>query len=220
MILTIILLSLAGIMTAVMDRHSTAGEFYLSVFRSFRSKWWGPRTHTWRNKHNSPLPFSSSILVFLTDSWHFFKEIQLLCIYIALALNLSLVNYLPIGSFEAVNDYPLVRLLLDVLLYKAIMAGSFHIFYTNLLSMNFWKRLQNYMYEMNFGKAVIVVLPLFFFWIGAAEALNLLDPRYSSTDGDTTFLGDIIMSITFLVTLGALAWMNFRKKKEGGQEND
>jgi len=75
------------------------------------------------------------------------------------------------------------------------------------------------MYEMNFFKAIIVVLPLFFFWIGAAELINRLDPRYSSTDADTTFLGDIVMSIVFFITLGVLAWLDFRKKNKGGNSD-
>ena len=78
--------------------------------------------------------------------------------------------------------------------------------------MNFWKKAQSYLYEMNFFKAVIIVIPLFFLWILGAELLNTLDPRYTSTDADTTFIGDIIMSIVFFVTIGALAWKNFRKK--------
>lgn len=218
-LLTIICLALAGVMMAFMDRCSTAGEFFMSILGKYQSWWLGPKTITWRNKHESKLPFSTSILVFLTDSWHFFKEMALFFIQLAFALNISIIQSLAVNSLEAAISYPLVRVLMDVLLYKVIMTGSFHIFYTNILSMNFWKNLKNFMYEMNFWKAIIVVLPLFFFWIGAAELINRLDPRYSSTDADTTFLGDILMSIVFFITLGVLAWIDFRKKNKGGNSD-
>lgn len=219
MIATIILLALAGIMTAFMDRTSTAGEFNQSIFRKCRGTWFGPRIYTWKNKYASRLPFSTTILVFLTDSWHFFKELQLLCIYIAIALNISLIDYLQVSELEALTSYPLGRMLIDVLLYKAILAGSFYIFYANILTMNFWQKLKEFMYEMNFLKGVIIVLPFFLLWIGMAELINLLDPRYSPTDDDTTFIGDIIMSVALVVTFFALAWKNFRKSKAKGKDN-
>ena len=49
--------------------------------------WWYCKLHTPKAKER--FPFSSTILVFLTDAWHFFNWIQYRCFHLALALLIS-----------------------------------------------------------------------------------------------------------------------------------
>lgn len=219
--ITITLVLLAGIFGAIQDRLSTAGEFSLSILKRLESSWMGPKVSTWTNKYkqNTPIlgsrfPGSTGPLVFITDAWHFFKACQLLCLHTALALSMPLVIHL-----EAIcSIHPLLHLPIDVLLYKVLMGSSFHLFYANILSMNFWKNLRAWMYEMNFLKAILILIPVFLLLVLGTEGLNRLDPRFDPADSQTTFLGDYVLVTAYILTGLILAWKNFRKK--GGHQND
>lgn len=86
-------------------------RYSVSVFKGLNPLWWDPMK-SWKNKWKSPLqpptkkwyyfgflpeneekfPFSSTILVFLTDAWHLAKFLMLIFI------SLSIVLYNPIIS--------------------------------------------------------------------------------------------------------------------------
>lgn len=218
---TITLILLAGILGAMQDRLSTLGEFSLSILKSLENRWLGPKQITWTNKYrkNNPLlggrfPGATGPLVFFTDGWHFFKTCQLLCFSTAIALNAPLVIHFQAGF----PIHPLLQFPVDVLLYKALMGSSFHFFYSYILSMNFWKNLRAWMYEMNFLKAILILIPVFVLLVLGTESLNRLDPRFDPADHSTTFLGDYVLVTGYLATGLILAWHNFRKK--GGHQND
>lgn len=224
---TIILCSLFGMLYAAQDRLSTNGEFQLSIFKKIETRWWGPKVFTWINKYkdNTPalgprFPGAKTWLVVLTDGWHFIKGWKLLCFYLALALNAPLYPHLIIYIDPALLViHPFWRFSIDVLLYKIIISGTFHIFYQNIFSMKFWQNIQVWMWKMNFFKAIAILLPVFFLLVGGTELLNRLDPRFDPA-GDIMYFGDYCLVVGYFGTGFILAWKNFRKKaKEGGQDH-
>ena len=86
-LITFGLVFLAGMAKAVMDASSE---------NRFGNKWMN-KGESWPNKYDFnilgikiPKRISSTILVFLTDGWHFFQEIFLRLIYASIAINLPL----------------------------------------------------------------------------------------------------------------------------------
>ena len=105
--ISLILICLAGALNAAMDILFT--NYNNSIFSRFNPLWWNPE-ESWKFKWVYPLqsptpkwyyfgflpryeerfPYSSTILVWLTDAWHFIKALMLLEIVI------SIVVYNPI----------------------------------------------------------------------------------------------------------------------------
>jgi hypothetical protein len=118
---TIIALFLAGICFAIMD--TLAYHFKISVFKNLNETYWNPDL-SWRNKYKlriptkgEKFPFSTTILVFLTDAWHFFQFVGYSCIILAI------IFYEPIS-------HPIV----DFLLLKTVLTTTKHIFYKKILA--------------------------------------------------------------------------------------
>jgi hypothetical protein len=126
---------LAGICCAVYEIIYVAYDN--SIFRNLNPEYWNPKM-SWIYKWSSPIkqgsapkrwyhfgmtpqrperfPYSSTIFVALTDAWHLFKSIMLLCIMV------SLVNYT-----EIIN--PIV----DTIIFYVCFTFPFEMFYTYIL---------------------------------------------------------------------------------------
>jgi hypothetical protein len=85
----IILVGLAGISEAIMDK--LIFHYDNSIFKSFNNqKYWDPEL-SWVNKYKKDLVterfmFSTTILVFLTDAWHFLKFVRTLFMFVGLVI--------------------------------------------------------------------------------------------------------------------------------------
>lgn len=82
MILTVIMYFIVGAINAFMDKI----QFHWGMFKFNHFTFLNPAI-SWKNKwkngiksHGERFPFSSSILVFLTDGWHFSKWLMFTCI--------------------------------------------------------------------------------------------------------------------------------------------
>lgn len=105
-----------------------AHKFNWSVFRNLSDKWWDP-AFSWRNKYKYNNPslgekflFSTNILVFLTDAWHFFQWVHNMALWSALAV---------IGWHAC--DLQLIGFLLILLSARIMYGVVFQLFYNNLL---------------------------------------------------------------------------------------
>jgi hypothetical protein len=107
------------------------GRYDDSIFSKFNPEWWNPKI-SWKYKWASPLQppvkawyyfgfyprykerfiYSSTIFVWLTDAWHFFKAIFIL------AIVLGIVFYTPI-----INPH------IDWLIYYFLWTSVFTVFY-------------------------------------------------------------------------------------------
>lgn len=88
-LLGIILVGIAGIAEAVMDK--LIFHYEISIFEKLKNKkYWNPKI-SWENKYKEDLKTpkfigSTTIFVFLTDAWHFFKFIRTLLLFIGLII--------------------------------------------------------------------------------------------------------------------------------------
>lgn len=105
-----------------------AHKFSWSVFRNLNDKWWDP-TWSWRNKYKYNNPslgekflFSTNILVFLTDAWHFFQWVH----------NMALWSALAVIGWNAC-ELQLIGFLLILLSARIMYGVVFQLFYNNLL---------------------------------------------------------------------------------------
>jgi len=137
---SIVLIILAAICNAVMDKISH--HYYRSVFskRRFNRDWWNPEI-SWENKYekypvtniiniNKRKKWMGGIMnypVQLTDAWHFFKMFQLVFILSAIPL-FSSYNLIP-------NSY-FINLLLNILLLGIIYNSTFSLFYKIIFDKN------------------------------------------------------------------------------------
>jgi hypothetical protein len=133
--ITLILISVAGICNAVMD--VLWSRYDVSVFRNLNPMFWNPQV-SWKNKWAQPypqpaphewyyfgfypeykerFPYSSTIFVFLTDAWHLFKFLMLIFIM------LGVVFYTPISG----NPW------LDAFVLYCIFTVTFTIWYSYVL---------------------------------------------------------------------------------------
>ena len=79
--------TLSGFSEAVMD--TLQFHYDNSIFKNFKNNlFWDPY-HSWRNKYKGgdsrkgeKFPFSTTLLVGLTDAWHFFKLLRNLSLFI------------------------------------------------------------------------------------------------------------------------------------------
>jgi hypothetical protein len=131
--ITLILLAIAGVFNAIYEILFTSYKY--SVFSNLDPQYWDPKT-SWKYKWKYPLrpapvkwyyfvfqprykerfPYSSTILVWLTDAWHLFKALMLGCLMGAI------VFYTPI-----------IHPLLDFVIFYITFTFTFTIFYEYIL---------------------------------------------------------------------------------------
>jgi hypothetical protein len=121
-----ILYALVGIPNSVMDKISF--HYNQSIFMRLNSRYWYPLvswSNKWKNgekKNGEQFPLSSTILVFLTDGWHFTKWIMFtlieLIIMLLIASKYSWVWYcIPAG----------------IVVLKCLRGGVFELFFSYIL---------------------------------------------------------------------------------------
>lgn len=107
--ISLILCALAGMLNATYEILFVG--FKYSIFRKLNPKYWDPY-ESWIYKWKYPLtvptkhwyyfkiypryeerfPYSSTIFVWLTDAWHLFKAIMLMCLMLAVVFYTPIVN--------------------------------------------------------------------------------------------------------------------------------
>ena len=126
---------IAGACNAIMD--TLQFNFDNSIFKNRTPNFWNPKK-SWVNKYSQPLepyrkkwyyfgivtpkfkesfPFSTTILVSLTDAWHLFQKVTWSCLIGAIVL------------YEPVNIQAI-----DFVVYYATFTTSFTIYYDQILS--------------------------------------------------------------------------------------
>jgi hypothetical protein len=85
MIVALFCFILFGLFEAVMDKLQF--HYKRSIFKNYQSTWWDPK-NSWKNKwkngdkeQGERFLFSSTIFVFVTDAWHFFKFLRNICMH-------------------------------------------------------------------------------------------------------------------------------------------
>ena len=97
LVLGLICFTLMGISEAVMD--TLQFHFFKSKFSNFKKQlFWDP-TISWKNKYKNgdpkqgpKFPFSTTLLVGLTDGWHFFKLLRNLFLFVGILLLVLSLN--------------------------------------------------------------------------------------------------------------------------------
>lgn len=97
LVLGLICFTLMGISEAVMD--TLQFHFFKSKFSNFKKQlFWDP-TISWKNKYKNGDPkqgpkfsFSTTLLVGLTDGWHFFKLLRNLFLFVGVLLLVLSLN--------------------------------------------------------------------------------------------------------------------------------
>lgn len=125
----IILASIAGMSKAIMDKlqfHYHKCLFKFDPVR-YNQNFWDP-TLSWSNKYKEgsmtePKFFgSTSYFVFLTDAWHLFQMLMLICLFIGIA-----VTSFYSGSF--------IFMMVKVIILRLFFGLSFTLFFNRFLSM-------------------------------------------------------------------------------------
>ncbi len=119
--MTIMLLLLAGMFKAVMD--TLQFHYGVSVFAEMNPLFWNPEI-SWKNKYKDGDPtkgekffLSKTALVGLTDAWHLSQTLFLTCLVV------SIVFYEPI-----------VSIIIDFIILKLALTGSFSLFYSKIFT--------------------------------------------------------------------------------------
>ena len=97
LVLGLVCFVLMGISEAVMD--TLQFHFFKSIFSNFKKQlFWDPVV-SWRNKYKNgdpdkgpKFPFSTTLLVGLTDGWHFFKLLRNLFLFVGVLLLVLSLN--------------------------------------------------------------------------------------------------------------------------------
>lgn len=125
-----LLLILAGISKAFMDKLAAPDHFTGTWLYKYRSPWLNDKLTTAKNKYKQgqpglgpAFPFSTTALVFITDAWHFAQEVFLSSLILSLSICLDFVSI----------HRPITNELIEFLLLKAMLTGSFYIVYTFIL---------------------------------------------------------------------------------------
>ena len=133
-IIAIILLILGGFSKSVMDR--LADNKWNFIVRP--ANWFDFKSNTWSNKYknNDPrqgekFPLSTTVLVFLTDGWHFFQMLT----YSFLILGIIILS----TNIEEVFNNEYLNLLLVFIISKGIFTISFQLFYDFKKSISVFK---------------------------------------------------------------------------------
>jgi hypothetical protein len=96
-LIVICFILLSGVGNSVVDLIENKPKFNTSVFSNYEGEFWGAKEDTWRNKYkldssgkailDQPRFFlSTTVLVLLTDAWHFFKSLFLTLLIIGVVL--------------------------------------------------------------------------------------------------------------------------------------
>lgn len=121
-----LLIIIAGISNAIMD--TLQFRYNSSVFSALSKKWqnWFNPKLSWKNKWKNKDPkqgpaflFSTTMLVFLTDAWHFFQMIVLTSLQIAIALLIAII----------LGKNIIVITIILVLIFKIIYGSVFELFF-------------------------------------------------------------------------------------------
>lgn len=116
--ITLFLIFFAGICTAIMD--VLRYRWDTCVFRTWKNQNWINPSLSWLNKWKSKTKFGdlimSTVLVWITDFWHFAKFLMLL----------SMI-------FGIVFYTPLFKWYLDFLIYYCTFTLTFELFYSKIL---------------------------------------------------------------------------------------
>ena len=128
LIIGILLVSIAGISKAIMDKLQF--HYHKCIFKinpvKYDQKFWDP-TLSWENKYKEgsmtepKFLGSTTYFVFLTDAWHFFQMIMLLSLFIGI----SVTAYYS-GSF--------IYMIIKVILLRSFFGLSFTIFFNKILN--------------------------------------------------------------------------------------
>ena len=112
---------LASIFNAVMD--ILQYKYSQSVFNNLSNKWWNPKI-SWKNKYKNGLKEqgpafvgSTTIFVFITDAWHFFKTLMIM------SFIFSVIFYTPITN----------HFIFDFIFLFSIFSIVFEIWYSFVL---------------------------------------------------------------------------------------
>ena len=122
-----VLFVISAISNAVMDKISH--HYSASIFSKLNPDWWNP-AYSWINKYKNPVSkepkffLSTSLLVFVTDAWHFFQFIMLTSLQIIIGLSINLI-------FDLKWYYVIVI----VIALKILWGGIFTLFYSKLFNL-------------------------------------------------------------------------------------
>lgn len=116
--LSFLLVALGGMFNATMDvlryRYDT------SVFNNWKAQWWIDPSISWKNKWKSKSKLGdllfSTVLVWVTDMWHFVKMLMLVSMCFAISLHHVHTN-----------------ILLDVIILYLIFTSIFELFFSVVL---------------------------------------------------------------------------------------
>ncbi len=119
--ISIILMMIAGMFNACMD--VLRYRFKISIFKNWKGQDWIDPSLSWDNKWRPTTKFGdfimSTILVWVTDMWHFVKMLMLLCI-----------------SFAIVFYSPIYKWWLDILILYFAFTGTFELFFSKIFIKN------------------------------------------------------------------------------------
>jgi hypothetical protein len=112
--ISVILMTLAGIFNACMDVIRT--RYDTSIFRFWKNQKWVDPALSWTNKWKPDSKLGdlimSTVLVWVTDLWHFAKMLMILCFVFAI------VFYMPFMSWW-----------IDAFMLYIAFTGTFELFY-------------------------------------------------------------------------------------------
>jgi len=115
--ISIILIIFAGIFNACMD--VLKYRWNTSIFQNWKNQQWINPSLSWHNKWKPDSKIGdlimSTVLVWITDMWHFTKMMMLLCIMFAI------VFYFPIYKWWA-----------DIIILYFAFTGTFELFYSQI----------------------------------------------------------------------------------------
>jgi hypothetical protein len=128
LVIGIILVSIAGMSKAIMDKLQF--HYHKSMFKQdpvrYNQTFWDP-TLSWSNKYKEgsmtePKFFgSTSYFVFLTDAWHLFQMLMLICLFIGVAIT-SFYS----GSF--------IFMMIKVIILRLFFGLTFTLFFNKFLN--------------------------------------------------------------------------------------
>jgi len=112
---------IAGMFNAIMDVLKV--KWKTSIFTTWKNQQWINPILSWTNKWKPKSELGdrimSTVLVWITDMWHFTKMMMLMCI------SLAIVFYVPMFSFW-----------LDAIIFYCLFTITFEIFFSRILIKN------------------------------------------------------------------------------------
>jgi len=116
--ISVLLMMIAGILNSCMDVLKT--RYSTSIFRFWKNQNWINPSLSWHNKWKPDTKIGdlimSTVLVWLTDMWHFTKMLMLVCI------SFAIIFYTPIYSWW-----------LDIIIFYFSFTAIFELFYSKVL---------------------------------------------------------------------------------------